>query len=121
MYLITVTGTHPKEYEVFLLLRSTMAKTLWGYTDELSMGFCENQTITPFEKREIMHSPRHRRTQLLLNKLAFKLRKGNMDVFDRIVKMMQKYKKDADIQQLATQMQETFEELDAKKSIGMYV
>ena len=101
-------------------LYSTMTKTLWGYTDELSMGFCKDQTITSSEKEEIMSSPRDCRTQLLLNKLALKLRNGNVDLFDKMVKTIQKYKKDIDIQQLATQMQEKFEELNANKSMGMY-
>ena len=96
-----------------------MAKTLWGYTDELRMGFCKDHTITSFETKEIMSSPRDCRTQLLLNTLALKLRHGNVDLFEKIVKMIQKYKKDTEIQQLATQMQEKLEEPDQKKSIGM--
>ena len=92
-----------------LQLYGAMTKTLWGYTDELSMGCCNNQTITSSEKEEIMSSPRHCRTQLLLNKLALKLRNGNVDLFEKIVKMIEKYEKDTEIQHLAFQMQEKLE------------
>ena len=100
-------------------LYSTIANTVWGYTDELSIEFCDDGTIEHSEKREIMNAPRPYRTNLLLNKLAIKLRSGDMVLFAKIVKMMQIYKEDADLQQLAFQMQMNFEAINQKKPIGM--
>ena len=98
-----------------------MAKTVWGYTDELSMGFCNDKIIRPSEEEVIMSTPRSRRTQLLLNVLAMKLHRGDLAVFNKIAQMMKMYKRDADLQQLATKMQARFEALDQSgKSIGMY-
>ena len=98
---------------------STMAKTVWGYTDELSMGFCNDKTIEPSEEEVIMSTPRSCRTHLLLSKLAVKLYSGDVVLFDKIVKMIQLYKKDAFLQQLAFQMQSEFEAFNQKDSTGM--
>ena len=92
---------------------------MWRYTDELSIGFCNDKSIEPSEEGIIMNTPRSCRTQLLLNKLAIKLHSGDTVLFGKIVKIMQMYKNDADIQQLTTQMQAKFEALNQKKSKGM--
>ena len=100
---------------------NTMTKTVWGYTDELSMGFCNDKIIGPSEEEVIMNTPRSHRIQLLLNVLAMKLHRGDLAVFNKIVQMIKMYKRDADLQQLATKMQARFEALDQSgKSIGMY-
>ena len=100
---------------------NTMTKTVWGYTDELSMGFCNDHTIRPSEQEVIMDTPRSRKTQLLLNVLAMKLHRGDLAVFSKMVQIMKLYKRDADLQQLVTKMQARFEALDQSgKSIGMY-
>ena len=98
---------------------NTMAKTVWGYTDEMSMVFCNDKTIEPSEEEVIMSTPRSCRTPLLLNKLAEKLRSGDVVLFGKLIKMMQMHKKDADLQKLASQMQSKFEALSQKKPIGM--
>ena len=92
---------------------------MWGYTDELSMEFCNHKTIKPSKEGVILSAPRSHRTNLLLNEVAVKLRSGDVVLFAKIVKMMQMYKKDADLQQLASQMQKRYETLNQKKPIGM--
>ena len=100
---------------------STIAKTMWGYTDELIIVFSNDNTIGPIEKIVTMSTPRSHRTQLLLNILAVKLHRGNLGLIDKIIQMMQMHKKEADLQQLATQMQAQFKALDqCRKSAGMY-
>ena len=92
---------------------------MWGYTDELSIGFCNDKTIEPFKEEIILSAPRSHRTNLLLNELVVKLHSGDVVLFAKIVKMMQMYKKDADLQQLTSQMQKRFEILNQQKPIGM--
>ena len=96
-----------------------IAKAVWGYTDELSMEFRNDETIEPSKERAILSAPRSHRTNLLLNEIAINLCSGDVVLFAKIVKMMQIYKKDADLQQLASQMQKRFEALNQKKPIGM--
>ena len=40
---------------------STIAKIVWGYTDELSMGFRNDQIIELSEEEKFMRTPRSRR------------------------------------------------------------
>ena len=98
---------------------SILPKIVWGYIDELCMAFCNDKTIELSEEEVIMSTPRARRTQLLLNKLATKLHSGDVALFAKFVKMLRMHKKDSDLQQLASQMQSKFEALNQKKSIGM--
>ena len=102
---------------MFMQFYSTLAKTVWGYTDELSMGFCNEKIIKPFEEEEIMRTPRSRRTHLLLNQLAVKLRNGDVVLINKIMKMLQVYKKDTDLEQLASRM---LEALNQTMPSGMY-
>ena len=87
---------------------NTIAKTVWGYTDELSMGFRNDQIIELSEEEKFMRTPRSRRTHLLLNQLAAKLRNGDVVLFSKIVNMLQLYKKDTDLQWLASRILEAF-------------
>ena len=94
---------------------------MWGYADELVIRFSNDNTIGPVEERVTMNTPRSHRTQLLLNILAIKLHRGNLGLIDKIMQMMRIYKMKADFQQLATQMQAQFKELDQyRKSTGMF-
>ena len=92
-----------------------MTKTVWGYADELSMGLCDEF----FTEEVILTTPRSCRTQLLLEMLATRLYRGDVVLFTELVKMMQMYKMDADLQQLASRMQSKFEALSQIKPIGM--
>ena len=113
-------GIHPREYEVFMLFHDLLTKTLWGYADELCKGFHEDLVITSFEEQEIMNTPRSIRINVLLSKLAMKLHTGNIN-FNKVLKRIQLYKKDADIQWMSIRIWAKFQALDENTSIGMYV
>ena len=100
---------------------STMAKTVWGYTDELSMGFCNDKIIKPLEEKEIMCAPRSRRAHLLLNQLAVKLRNGDVVLINKMVKMLQVYRKDTDLEQLASHILEALSQNMPSGTSGTYV
>ena len=111
-----ITGTYPREYEVFTLFYSTLVKTLWGYTDELCIFFQKDHVITSYEEKIIMNTPRSYRTQLLLTELAIKLRNGDDTLFKNVLRIIEKNIKDPNIQQLTTKIHTAF---DQDRSIGM--
>ena len=99
---------------------NVLAKTVWGYIDELRIAFC-NDIGLMFGYLLFMDPSisRSRKTLLLLNEVATKLCRGDVVLFAKLLKVMQMYKRDADLQQLASQMQSKFEALNQNKSIGM--
>ena len=112
---------HPREYEVFMQFYNLLTKTLWGYADELCEGFHKDLVITSSEEEEIMNTPRSYRITMLLSKLAMNLYSGNTTLFDNVLKRIQLYKRDANIQQMAIKMQAEFQALDENESNGIYV
>ena len=93
-----------------------LSKTLWGYSDELCAVFHRDLVITSFEEHKIMNSPRSHRINMLLNILAMKLRAGIMNLFEKVLNVIQSYKKDPGVQEVATKLQETFD-----RGAGTYV
>ena len=118
---ITVAQDTPKEFVVFMEFYDPLTKTLWGYADELCNGFHKDLVITSSEEEEIMSTPRSHRIDVLLSTLATKLRHGNTTLFSKVLKRMQLYKEDGDIQQMALKMQEKFQALNDDKFHGTYV
>ena len=117
---ITVAQDTPKEFVAFMEFYYPLTKTLWGYADELCKGFHKDLVITSSEEERIMNSPRSHRIGVLLSTLAMKLRHGNTTLFSKVLKRIQLYKNDVDIQQIALKMQEKFQALNDNK-YGMYL
>ena len=105
---MAITGTHPREYEVFMQFYSALVTTVWDYTNELCVLLHEDHVITSIDVKVIMDTPRSYRTQLLLTELAMKLRIGNVTLFEKILRAIEMNKSDAKIHQLATKIRTTF-------------
>ena len=107
---MAITGTYPREYEVFMQFYSALVITVWDYTDQLCILLHKDHVITSADVKVIKDTPRSCRTQLLITELAMKLRIGNVTLFEKILRVIEMNNRDTNIQQLATEIRTTFDQ-----------